>query len=107
MPVIRPSAAQSTSDFGLSGATWPETTVNSCATPRCVTGMPASAGTEIELVMPGTTEHGTPASAQASTSSKPRPKTYGSPPLSRTTNLPALARSISTSLIASWASARP
>ena len=43
--------------------------MNSWATPRWVTGMPTSAGTEIALVIPGTTVHGTPASAQASASS--------------------------------------
>ena len=40
--------------------------MNSCATPRWVTGMPASAGAAIELVTPGTTVTGTPAAAQAS-----------------------------------------
>ena len=44
-----------------------------------------------EVVTPGTMVTGTPASTQASTSSPPRPKTYGSPPLSRTTNRPARA----------------
>ena len=57
--------------------------------PRWVTGMPAAAGTAIALVMPGTTSTGMPgARRSASTSSPPRPKTNGSPPLSRTTNLP-------------------
>ena len=37
---------------------------------------------------PGITVHGTPAAAQASASSKPRPKTKVSPPLNRTTRLP-------------------
>lgn len=71
--------------------------------PRCVTGMPAAPGTEMELEMPGTTVHGMPASASAWTSSMPRPKTNGSPPLSRTTALPCLACSISALLMASWA----
>ena len=44
-------------------------TVNSCATPRWVTGMPTDAGTAIEEVRPGTTVTGTPAAWQASTSS--------------------------------------
>ncbi len=69
VPRIRATASHSTSDSGCPGGMWPEMTVNSCATPRWVTGMPASAGTEIALVMPGMTRHGTPASAQASTSS--------------------------------------
>ena len=36
-------------------------------------------------VTPGTTSNGTPAARSASASSPPRPKTNGSPPLSRTT----------------------
>ena len=96
VPRSRASASQSTSDAGESGATCPETTVNSCATPRWVTGTPAAAGTATALVTPGTTVTGTPAAAQASTSSPPRPNTYGSPPLSRTTNVPARARSTRT-----------
>ena len=60
--------------------------MNSCATPRWVSGMPASSGTATLLLIPGTTLHSTPASTQASSSSPPRPKMNGSPPLSRTTN---------------------
>ena len=51
------------------GGRWPETTVKSCATPRCVTGMPATAGTASGLLIPGTTVTGTPAAWQATTSS--------------------------------------
>ena len=40
------------------------------------------------LETPGTTRTATPAATQASISSPPRPKTNGSPPLSRTTDLP-------------------
>ena len=69
MPRMRARASQSTSEVSWSGGTWPETTVNSCATPRWVTGIPATSGTEIALVRPGTTVQGTPASAQAMTSS--------------------------------------
>ena len=50
---------------------------------------------------------GTPAAAQASTSSKPRPKTKLSPPLKRTTRLPARARSTMTSLMSSCDAERP
>ena len=75
--------------------------MNSWATPRWVTGMPATAGTAIGLVSPGITVTGTPASRQASTSSKPRPKTKLSPPLNRTTRLPASARSTMSRLISS------
>ena len=38
------SAGQSTSESGWPGGRCPETTVNSCATPRWVTGMPAGGG---------------------------------------------------------------
>lgn len=69
MPRIRATPSHATSESGWSGGRWPDTTVNSWATPRWVTGIPASAGTEIALVMPGTIVHGTPASAQASASS--------------------------------------
>ena len=53
VPRSAASASQATSESGWSGGRWPETTVNSWATPRCVTGMPATAGTEIALVRPG------------------------------------------------------
>ena len=91
---------------GWPGGRCPETTVNSCATPRWVTGMPAAAGAATALVTPGTTVTGTPAAAHASASSPPRPKTYGSPPLSRTTNRPCRARSTRIALISSWARGR-
>ncbi len=103
VPRSRASASQRTSEAGESGATCPDTTVNSCATARWVTGMPAAAGAATELVTPGTTVTGIPAAAQASNSSPPRPKTYGSPPLSRTTRAPARARSTRIELISSWA----
>ena len=66
-------------------AVLPVTTAKLCATPRCVTGIPASAGAATALVMPGTTSQATPASMHASSSSPPRPNTNGSPPFSRTT----------------------
>ena len=69
VPVSWATAPQLTSDSGSPGGRWPETTVNSCATPRCVTGMPATPGTETELESPGITVTGTPASRQAMTSS--------------------------------------
>ena len=51
--------------------------------------MPAAAGPAIALETPGTTLTSMPAALQASASSLPRPKTNGSPPLSRTTVRPA------------------
>ena len=67
--------------------------MKSAATPRWVSGIPAIAGAASAELMPGTTVTGTPAATQASHSSPPRPNTNGSPPLSRTTRLPARARS--------------
>src|SRR3954452_18340531 len=107
VPRSRPRDAQSTSDCGCPGGTCPETTTNSWVSPRWVTGMPASAGTPIADVTPGTTSTGMPAATHASSSSMPRPKTNGSPPLSRTTRLPARAWVISSSLICSCAIDRP
>ena len=82
-------------------------TVNSWATPRWVIGMPATAGTATGLVRPGITVTGTPASRQAMTSSKPRPKTKLSPPLNRATRLPASARSTISRLISACCADRP
>ena len=62
-----------------------ETTAKPRETPRCVSGMLAAAAAAVKLLTPGTTSQATPAAAQASISSPPRPKTAGSPPLSRTT----------------------
>ena len=72
---------------------------------RWVSGMPAMAGTEIALVMPETTSASTPASRQKASSSPPRPKMYGSPPLSRTTCLPSRASCTRRALIASCGTA--
>src|SRR5690606_16256682 len=107
VPRDRAIAGQSTVDRGSPGGTCTEITWNSWLTPRCVTGTSAAAGTETALVMPGTTSTGMPAWAQAIISSPPRPNTNGSPPLSRTTNLPSRARSTSSSLILSWDRDRP
>ena len=71
-------------------------------TSRWVTGIPAAAGTEMALVTPEITRTGTPAFTQAATSSPPRPKTYGSPPLSRTTLFPARALSTISFSMSLW-----
>ncbi len=97
---LRASAAQSTELRGSPGRTCPASTQNPWLSPRCVTGMPAAAGTEIALVTPGITSTGTPAVRQASSSSRPRPNTNGSPPFSRTTARPA--RACSTSAWLMW-----
>src|SRR3954453_13415247 len=107
VPRSRPRDAQSTSDCGCPGGTCPETTTNSWVSPRCVTGMPASPGTPIAEVTPGTTSTGMPAATHASSSSIPRPNTNGSPPLSRTTRRPARAWGISRPLICSSPIDRP
>src|SRR5437763_8805431 len=70
--------------------------VTACETPRCVTGMPAACGTAASEDTPGTISNGTCARTSASASSPPRPKTNGSPPLSRTTRRrrPCTTRSV-------------
>src|ERR671920_287744 len=69
--------------------------------------MPAYAGAASADEMPGTTSKRMPFSTSASASSDPRPKTNGSPPLSRTTRLPACAWATSWALISSWRGAVP
>ena len=56
---------------------------------RCVTGMPAYAGTATAEVTPGTTSKGIRCSTIHSASSPPRPNTNGSPPFNRTTHFPS------------------
>ena len=80
----------------------PDTTANPDARPRCVTGIPASAGAAIAEVTPGTTSNGTPAALSAKASSAPRPRTNGSPHLSRTTRWPRRAARIMRWWIDSW-----
>ncbi len=48
-------ASQSTEPSPLDGSSWPVTTVNEVDENRCVTGMPAEAGTARAEVIPGTT----------------------------------------------------
>ena len=95
------SESQSTLAPGCDGSRCAETTAKSWVMPRCVTGIPAYAGTATALVTPGTTTNGTPARTHASASSPPRPNTNGSPPLSLTTRRPASARSTISALISS------
>ena len=45
-------------------SSWPLTTSKAADRPRCVTGMPASAGAATALVTPGTMSNGTPAALQ-------------------------------------------
>ena len=59
----------------------------------------AQAGAATADVTPGTTSKGTPIAARAWASSPPRPKTKGSPPLSRTTQRPWEAAATSVRLI--------
>ncbi len=68
--------------------------MNPADRPRCVTGMPASAGAASADDTPGTTSKATPAARSASASSPPRPSTNGSPALSRTTRRPRRAARI-------------
>jgi len=66
-----------------------------------------AAGAAIPAVIPGTTSNGMPASRSASASSPPRPNTNGSPPLRRTTRLPARACSSSRRCVSSCGNCGP
>ena len=70
---VRAIAAQSNSERSSVGGTCPLTMVTPCDKPRWVTGMPASAGAASAELTPGITCTLTPAAAQASASSPPRP----------------------------------
>ena len=97
---ILASAAQS-SCASLPGRSCPVQNATADDAARCVTGMPAYAGTAMPLVTPGTISNGTWCAASAIASSPPRPNRNGSPPLSRTTRRWLRASSISRRLISS------
>lgn len=65
-------------------------------------GRPRAERAPTALVTPGTTSKGMPARLKAKASSPPRPKTMGSPPLSRATTRPSRARAMSLAVMASW-----
>ena len=90
---MRASAGQS-SGCSVPGASWPVTTVKEELSPRSLSGIPAYAGTATAELMPGTISKRIPACESACASSPPRPNTNGSPPLRRTTVLPARASAI-------------
>ena len=66
---------------------------------RWVSGISAAAAPPMAALIPGTTSTRTPAAAQASASSPPRPKIKGSPPFSRTTSWPLSASATNSALI--------
>ena len=78
-------AAYFTSGFNSPLDKLAEITVKLVLVPRCVTGIPAKAGTAIELEIPGTTVVSIPYFSTNSNSSYPLPKTKESPPFKRTT----------------------
>ena len=90
---------------GLVGSSWPVTMATDEASWRCVTGIPAYAGTASALLIPGTTSYAISARCSSSASSPPRPNTNGSPPLRRTTILPAFASRMSFALMVDWLTA--
>ena len=61
---FRPGARRSMLLSSLAGSSWPVISVTLPAKPRCVTGMPAYAGTAAPAVTPGTTSKGMPCSAR-------------------------------------------
>ena len=107
VPPTRARASQSCSVVPSDSPTLPVTTVTEAATPRWVTGMPTEAGTPKADVTPGTTSQAMPARASASTSSPPRPKRKGSPPLRRTTTADARPCSTSKPAISFWSFVPP
>ena len=100
-PISTTSVSSVRANGSRSPSSCPVTTTKPVASPRCVTGMPAAAGAATALVTPGTTSTGIPASAHARTSSDPRPRRKGSPPLRRATRSPRWARSTISALISS------
>ena len=86
----------------MPSASWPVTNVTTLVCSRCVSGTPVYAAMPSGDVTPGTISKATPAAANASASSPPRPKMNGSPPFSRTTFKPRRARSIIMAQISSW-----
>ena len=53
-------AASAAARRTCSAPSWAEATTKEAVIPRCVTGIPAAAGTETAEVTPGTTSTGTP-----------------------------------------------
>ena len=107
VPPARARASQSTDPGSPGTPTCPVTTVTDEAMPRWVTGTPADAGAAKAEETPGTTSQGTPAPRSICASSPPRPKTKGSPPLSRTTTAWRRACSRITALTSSWRRGSP
>ena len=99
VPDNRARASQSTPV--VSSLSCPVTRVTDVAWARWVTGIPAYAGPAIADEIPGTISNSIEAAVSSSASSPPRPKTNGSPPLSRTTRLPCRALSINSRLVCS------
>lgn len=75
------------------------TNVSFHARPRSVSEAPPDAAAALAAVMPGQIRTVIPLAARWSSSSVERPKIDGSPPLSRTTRLPASAALASKTLI--------
>jgi len=80
-------------------ASWPVRIVTEELSPRKVSGIPAAEGTASAAETPGTISQGIPARARYRASSAPRPNSIGSPPLSRTTVIPARAARTSARLM--------
>ena len=90
----------------MSDGSWPSApcAVTYCtrrASLRCVSDTPSRLAAPCAALMPGTTSTAMPAVRQAAISSPARPKIIGSPPLSRTTRLPAFASDTISALISS------
>ena len=102
VPIPFAKALQSISEEPFVGSSWPVMKATVEVNLRWVSGIPAYAGAAMADVTPGTISNGIPASISTSASSPPRPKTKGSPPLSRATVAPVLAFSTISALMPSW-----
>src|SRR5258708_10641047 len=91
--VVAPGSAmlfQSMSAGRRPSEPWPVTYWRRRARSRWVSETPSRLAAPWAALMPGTTSTGMPAARQAAISSVARPKIIGTPPLRRTTRLPAL-----------------
>ena len=98
---VEAPASKSQRTRAPSRPSWPVTNVTSGPHSRCVSGIPAYAGTASPAETPGTTSNATPAAASAAASSPPRPNMNGSPPLRRVTTCPMRPRDTRIALISS------
>ena len=87
---------------GSPARAWAVTKVRVLTLPRMVSEIVPEAAAALAAVIPGQMRTGMPCADRAAISSLARPKIAGSPPLSRTTRLPACAASMRRWPLAAW-----